>query len=156
MRDETVRRLYEDRMATELGHRGIEALKSYDLVNGPLQGKADPVLAAAGQKNARYLLSSAVIGHRKKTVVYNDPPTIVGYGGWYSRNWGIGVAGPVTIQQYDVFSVETSLVDDATDRIDWTVRTRTTAGSDIVADVRDFADAILAAMTDAGLLPPEK
>jgi hypothetical protein len=156
MRDETVRRLYEDRMAAELGSRGIECLKSYDLVHGGLEGKADPVVEAARRAGARYLLSSAVIGHRKKTVVYNDPPTIVGYGGWYSRNWGVGVAGPTTIQQYDVFSVETSLVETATDRIDWTVRTRTTAGSDIVGDVRDFADAILAAMTDAGLLPREK
>jgi hypothetical protein len=107
---------------------------------------------AARREGARYLLSSAVIGHRKKTVVYSDPPTIVGYGGWYSRNWGVGVAGPTTIRQYDVFSVETSLVDIAADRIEWTVRTRSTAGSDIEADVRDFADAILGEMTEAGLL----
>ena len=152
MRDETVRRLYEDRMAANLAERGVTALKSYDVVNVALDGKADPVVEAARREGARYLLSSAVIGHRKKTVVYNDPPTIVGYGGWYSRNWGVGVAGPTTIRQYDVFSVETSLVDIAADRIEWTVRTRSTAGSDIEADVRDFADAILGEMTEAGLL----
>jgi len=155
MRDETVRRLYEDRMAAELGARGIAALKSYDVVSAPLEGKADPVVEAARREGARHLLTSAVIGHRKKTVVYNDAPTIVGYGGWYSRNWGVGVAGPTTIRQYDVFSVETALVDVATDRIEWTVRTRSTAGSDIEADVRDFADAILGEMSEAGLLPPE-
>lgn len=154
MRDETVRRLYEDRMAAKLASLGVVALKSYDVVTAPSDGKADPVMAAAHRDGARYLLSSAVVGHRKKTVVYNDSPAVVGYGGWYSRYWGVGVAGPTTIRQYDVFSVETSLVDVATDRIEWTVRTRTTAGSDLEVDVRDFADAILGEMTEAGLLPP--
>jgi hypothetical protein len=78
---------------------------------------------------------------------------MVGYGGWYSRNWGVGVAGPTTIREYDVFAAETSLVEVATDGIEWTVRTRSTAGSDIAADVRDFVDAILGEMTAAGLVP---
>jgi hypothetical protein len=154
MRDETVRRLYEDDMAAKLSLRGVTAIKSYDVVTAPFDGKAETVVTAARQHGARYLLSSAVIGRHKKTVVYNDPPTIVGYGGWYSRNWGVGVAGPTTIRQYDVFAVETSMVDVATDRLEWTVRTRSTAGSDIAADVRDFADAILNELAKAGLLPP--
>ena len=154
MRDQTVRRLYEDDMAAKLAVRGVAAIKSYDVVAAPFGGKADPVVEAARRQGARYLLSSAVIGHRKETVVYNDPPPIVGYGGWYSRNWGMGVAGPTTIRQYDVFAVETSLFDVATERIEWTVRTRSTAGSDIAADVRDFADAILTELTKAGLLAP--
>jgi hypothetical protein len=153
MRDETVRRLYEDRMAAKLTALGIPALKSYEDISVPLQGKADPVFDTARREGARYLLSSAVIGHRQQTVV--DAPAMVGYGGWYSRNWGVGMAGPTTIRQYDVFAVETSLVDVATDRIEWTVRTRSTAGSDLDADVRDFADAILGEMSKAGLVPPE-
>lgn len=156
MRDETVRRLYEDRMAAELTARGIPAIKSYDVVTVELDGKPDPVLAAARDQGARYLLSTAVVGRNTKTVVYNDPPMIVGYGGWHSRNWGAGVAAPTTIRQYEVFAAETSLVEVATDRIEWTARTRSTAGSRIAADVRDFVDAILGEMTNAGFLPPAK
>ena len=154
MRDETVRRTYEDGMAAELTARGIATVKSYDVVAVELDGKPDPVVEAARGQGARYLLSTAVVGRSTKTVVYNDPPMMVGYGGWYSRNWGVGVAGPTTIRQYDVFAAETSLVEVATDRIEWTVRTRSTAGSDIAADVRDFVDAILGEMAEAGLLPP--
>jgi len=153
MRDETVRRLYEDAMAAELTARGITAVKSYDVVAVELDGEPDSVVAAARSQGAQYLLSTAVIDRSTKTVVHNDPPMMVGYGGWYSRNWGVGVAGPTTIREYAVFAAETSLVEVATDRIEWTVRTRSTAGSDIAADVRDFVAAILGEMTAAGLLP---
>jgi len=156
MRDETVRRLYEDRMAAELEARGVGAMKSYDALTGRLDGKPDDVVAAARGKGARYLLSTAVVGRDTETVVYNDPPMIVGYGGWYSRHWGIAVAGPTTIREYDVFAAETSLVDVGTDRIEWTVRTRSTAGSDIGDDVHDFVDAILGEMSKAGLLAPDR
>lgn len=153
MRDETVRRLYEDGMAAELAARGIAVVKSYDVVTVELDGEPDPVVEAARSQGARYLLSTAVIDRSTKTVVYNEAPMIVGYGGWYSRNWGVGVAGPTTIREYAVFAAETSLVEVATDRIEWTARTRSTAGSDIPADVRDFVEAILGEMTAAGLLP---
>jgi hypothetical protein len=150
MRDGTVRRLFEDRMAAELATRGIAAMKGYDVVAGELDGQPDAVVAAARGKGARYLLSTAVVGRDTKTVVYNDPPMIVGYGGWYGRNWGVAAAGPTTIREFDVFVAETSLVDVETDRVEWTVRTRSTAGSEIAADVRDFVDAILGEMTKAG------
>jgi hypothetical protein len=156
MRDETVRRLYEDAMAAELTARGITAAKSYDIVDFELDGEPHRVVEAARGQGAEYLLSTAVIDRSTKTVVYNDPPMMVGYGGWYSRNWGVGMAGPTTIREYAVFAAETSLVEVATDRIEWTVRTRSTAGSDIAADVRDFVAAILGEMTAAGLLLPGK
>jgi len=154
MGDETVRRLYEDRIAAKLAGRGVPAVKSYDAVPAPLDGKPGPVLDAARRENARYLLSTATVGRSTKTVVYNDPPILVGYGGWYSRQWGVGISGPTTVREYDVFSAETSIVEVASDRIEWTVRTRSTAGSDIAADVADFVDAILGEMTKAGLLGP--
>jgi hypothetical protein len=56
----------------------------------------------------------------------------------------------------DIYGIETVLVDVPTDRIEWTVRTKSAAGSSIAYDADDFANAILAALTKAGLLPTDE
>ena len=165
MGDETTRRLFEDTMARTLIERGLTAIKSYDVLSAPLDERSDePLLEATRKANARYLLSSAVIGYSRKTVVDAGPlPYLAApvarprgaYGAWYGhsyRGWGAFAATSTTIREVDIFTLETVLVEAASDRIAWTVRTKTAAGTKLANDVDDLARALAGAMSDAGLV----
>lgn len=155
-RDETVRRLYEDEMAAKLAARGVTALRSYETVAGALDGDAHGrVLQAARGAGARYLLSTAVIGQEvEQTVVYDPwpPGGFIGYHGWYRTYWGLSWPVRTEVRSYRVYLAQTSLVDVANDRVEWTARTRTTDPSDIERETRAFVGVILEAMSKAGLV----
>jgi hypothetical protein len=158
MRDETVRRVYEDEMAAELAARGIRAIKSYDLVAQSLGERTSAqLMEAARSAGARYALSTAVVGKSDRTVLYSDGGPVfagAGYGGWYGTYWGAMFPVTTTVRQYEVYAAETAIFDVATDRIQWTARTRSAATSKLHRDVGDFASAIVEAMTKAGLVEP--
>jgi hypothetical protein len=167
MGDETTRRLFEDAMATTLAAHGLRAIKSYDAIGTPLDADSDePLLAATRKSGARYLLSSAVIGYTRKTYVEAGPLPYLGapvvrhrgaYGAWYGqsyRSWGAFAATSTTVRQVDVFTVETVLVNAESDRIEWSVRTKSAAGTKLDQDVNDLTRALTGAMGDAGLVTP--
>ena len=169
MGDETARRLYEDAIAARLAARGVRAVKSYEALDGPLRADTPaPVIDAARAVGATYLLSSALIGHGRKTVVYSTPLSDVGvgayqrgggryraggYAGWYSRSWA---AATTTVRQVDIYAVETVLVDVASEEIEWTIRTKSAAGTSLAYDAEDFSVAIVDALTKARLLAPSE
>lgn len=157
-RDETVRRLYEDEMAAKLGARGVKALRSYDTAAGALDGDGhERLLQAARAAGARSLLSTAVIGQEvEQSVVYEPwpPAGFIGFHGWYRTYWGLSWPVRTEVRSYRVYVAQTSLVNVANDRVDWTARTRTAAPADIERETRAFVDVILAAMAGAGLIAP--
>jgi hypothetical protein len=56
------------------------------------------------------------------------------------------------VRVYSVYIAQTALTDVATERIDWTARTRTTAPNDVEQETRAFVDVIVGALDKAGLL----
>ena len=155
-RDDTVRRIYEDEMVARLGARGVKALRSYELVPGTLRDDSvERLQQAARTAGATYLLSTAVIGQERGTVVYQDPWVYGGWGGyrgWYGSYWGMAYSVRTDVRVYNVYIAQTALTDVATDRIDWTARTRTTAPTDVRQETRAFVDVIMGALDKAGLL----
>jgi hypothetical protein len=156
-RDDTVRRIYEDEMVTRLGARGVKALRSYELVPGALQDDSVERLQQAARKaGATYLLSTAVIGQEREAYVYQDPWFYGGgwggYRGWYGSYWSMAYPVRTDVRVYSVYIAQTALTDVATDRIDWTARTRTAAPTDIGRETRAFVDVIVGALDEAGLL----
>ncbi len=155
-RDETVRRLYEDDMAAKLAARGIKTLRSYESVAARLDGDAHQrLLQSARSAGARYLLSTAVIGQEVEQTVVQEPwppGGFVGFHGWYRTYWGLSWPVRTEVRSYRVYIAQTSLVDVAGDRVEWTARTRTTAPNDIERETRAFVDVILGAMSRAGLI----
>lgn len=155
-RDETVRRLYEDDMAAKLAVRGIKALRSYESAAGRLDGDAHKgLLQAARNAGARYLLSTAVIGQEIEQTIVQEPwPAggFIGFHGWYRTYWGLSWPVRTEVRSYRVYIAQTSLVDVANDRVEWTARTRTTEPTDIERETRAFVDVILEAMSKAGLI----
>jgi hypothetical protein len=154
-RDETMRRIYEDRMVARLAARGVKATQSYESV-GELESDAHERLAAAARKaGARYLLSTAVIGQNRELVVTQEPMWwggAYGYRSWYGYYWGMAYPVRTDVRAYAVYVSQTSLTDLNADRIEWVVRTRSTDFSSIERDVRDFVDVIVETMVKAGLV----
>ena len=163
MGDETSRRLYEDAMARKLEANKLRAIKSYDAIDGALAADtSESLVEAARTQGAAYLLSSAVIGHGKKTVVNSVPLSDIGvgtyrrsgprhgYGAWYNRSW---VSATTTVRTVDIYGIETVLVDVPSDRIEWTIRTKSAAGNSIAYDADDFSGAILKALEKSRLIP---
>lgn len=157
-RDDLVRRVYEDAMAAQLAARGIAATPSYAVLAGALTAQADKQLLAAAEKaGARHVLSTAVIGQEREQVVTQEPVASVGFGGfgrWYNTWWGLSYPVRTEVRSYAVYVAQTSLTDVGSDRLRWTARTRTTDPRDIDRETRAFVDVIVAAMTEAKLLPP--
>ena len=155
-RDDTVRRIYEDEMAARLGARGVKALRSYELVPGTLRDDSvERLQQAARTAGATYLLSTVVIGQEHEAFVYQDPWIYGGWGGyrgWYGSYWGMAYPVRTDVRVYNVYIAQTALTDVATDRIDWTARTRTTAPTDVRQETRAFVDVIMGALDKAGLL----
>jgi hypothetical protein len=56
------------------------------------------------------------------------------------------------VRVYSIYIAQTALTDVATDRIDWTARTRTTAPTNVEQETRAFVDVIVDALDKAGLL----
>lgn len=155
-RDDTVRRVYEDEMAARLGARGVKALRSYELVPEPLTKETVERLQQAARKTgATHILSTAVIGQQHETVVYQDPFVYGGWGGyrgWYGSYWGMAYPVRTDVRTYTIYVAQTALTDVATDRIDWSARTRTTAPTNIEKETRAFIDVIVGALEAAGLV----
>ncbi|HUL91593.1 MAG TPA: hypothetical protein VLV56_04520 [Burkholderiales bacterium] len=155
-RDDTVRRIYEDEMVARLGARGVKALRSYELVPGALQNDSVERLQQAARKaGATHLLSTAVIGREREALVYQDPGVYGGWGGyrgWYGSYWGMAYPLRTDVRVYSIYIAQTALTDVATDRIDWTARTRSTAPANVEQETRAFVDVIVGALDQAGLL----
>jgi hypothetical protein len=159
-RDETVRRIYEDDMAAKLAARGIEAVRSYEVVAGVLDVDShDRLLQAARDFGARYLLSTAVIGRELQQTVHQDFwPTMgfAGYRGWYGAYWGMSWPVYTQVRTFRVYVAQTALVSADADRVEWVARTRTTDPSGIEAETRAFVDVIVGALAKDGLVAAAK
>lgn len=156
--DATVRRIYEDEMAAHLRARGIVAQTSYERVPGTLsEDSVGRLQQAARDAGATHLLSTAVIGREIETVVHQDPWVYGGWGGyrgWYGSYWSMAYPAHTEVRSYDIYIAQTSLTEIATDRIDWTARTRTTEPTDIAKEMRAFVDVIIDALDEDGVIPP--
>lgn len=159
-RDETVRRIFEDDMAAKLAARGIQTIRSYQIVPAALDADGhDRLLKAARAASARYLLSTAVIGVDVEQTVFVDPwpyPGFVGYRGWYGAYWGMAWPAYTQVRTYPVYIAQTALVRADADRVEWTARTRTTAPGNVGAETRAFVDVILGALAGDGLIAAAK
>lgn len=155
-RDETMRRIYEDDVVAKLGARGVNALPSYAVAPGTLEGDSDArLLQEARRSGARYLLSTAVLGQDVSATVFTDAwpyPAFAGYRGWYGAYWGMAWPAVTQVRSYRVVIAQTALTRVDGDRVEWVARTRTTEPGNIENETRAFVDVILGAMARDGLV----
>ena len=151
-RDTTLRRLYEDALAVQLGQRGLTALKSYDgLFDSVDDTSSEPLLQAARTAGAAAVLSTRVIGHEQR--VWVDPMPAWGYPGWYGYPWPYAYypyPGPVST--YERYIASTSLTDVNSGKEVWTARSSTNLPGKVDREVQALAQEIVAGLGKAGLL----
>jgi hypothetical protein len=155
-RDDTVRRVYEDEMVARLSARGVKAQRSYELVPEALtKDTVERLQQAARKAGATHILSTAVIGQERETVVHQDPFVYGGWGGyrgWYGSHWGMAHPAYTDVRTYTIYVAQTALTEVATDRVDWSARTRTISPTNIEKETRAFVDIIVGALEAAGLV----
>lgn len=160
MRDETLRRLFEDELHARLTARGVGSVRSYELLPATLGAEGyEAVLNAAKTAGASFVLSTAVIGQRQEQVVRQDTMWAGGssmgaYRGWYRSSWGMSMPVRTEVHTFTVFTAETVLASVAAERIEWTMRSRTTEPTNLDRETKAFADLILRELTRSNLLPP--
>jgi hypothetical protein len=151
-----VRRVYEDEMVARLSARGVKAQRSYELVPEALtKDTVERLQQAARKAGATHILSTAVIGQERETVVHQDPFVYGGWGGyrgWYGSHWGSAHPVYTDVRTYTIYVAQTALTEVATDRVDWSARTRTISSTNIEKETRAFVDIIVGALEAAGLV----
>lgn len=153
--DEAMRRVYEDALALRLTARGVGVIRSYEIVQGAFGADGNKaILDAARRQGATAVLSSAVVGHEhiKRVTVDDTPMRWHGaYEGWYSHYW------PYLYRHTEVSITEryyasTTLIDVASSKISWTVRTHTDATGNAERDIKEFAGVVLDTMAKGALI----
>ena len=157
--DMTNRRIFEDVMAQRIAATGVEAIPSYRYL--PDGGKVpestlDGAVKASGADGL--LMSRIRAIDRRTSVSTSMVPAGPAYGpwgpGWYGMYSGWY---PVTeVRQYDIAVVETSVFDTAGKRLVWTGVTETYEPRSVEKDAPGFADVIVKALSERGLLPAKR
>jgi hypothetical protein len=153
-RDETVRRLYEDAMAMRLHGRGVDAVRSYDLVSARLaESDSSLLIEAAKRVGATRILSTAIVGRTHVQRVEVEPVPLVGwtYYGWYGYYWPYGYARTDTYE-FDRYYASTTLTEVGSGKVYWSARTRSDASGRIEKEVDDFASVMADTLARDGLL----
>lgn len=151
------RRIFEDIMATRVGATGVQTMQAYRYL--PEAGKVDEATLdrAVRTSGADALLMSRIRSVDRKTSVSTVMvPTPVGYGGFGWYGWYSGWYPVTEVRHYDVAVVETSLFDAASKRVIWAGVTETFEPRSIANDTPGFADVIIKALREKGLLPAAK
>jgi hypothetical protein len=146
------RRVFEDSFAAKLKAVGVDAVRSYEVLpqSGTIPQQAFD--AAARQSGADGLLMVHVKAVDTKTQVTSIPqPVMMGYYGAY-----MGWTSVPQITQYDLATIETNLYDVASDRLVWSGITETFNPGSVATETPGFADVIIKALTDRGMLPKAK
>jgi hypothetical protein len=153
-RDDTVRRLYEDEMTTQLASRGLTNVRSYELIPGPLAlGGNTALLKAARDAGANMILSSVVVAREHVDRVISDPMPRYGmnFDGWYGYYWPYAYVR-TEIRSFDRYTVGTSLTDVATGKIMWSARTQTENVDHVDREIKAFASVIVTTLVKGGKL----
>jgi hypothetical protein len=151
-REEAERRTFEDIAVSRLQAAGVDAVPSYRFLpeGGRVpEGRLDEAVRASG---ADALWMSRVRQIDRRTDVYQTmaPGPAMWGPGWYGMYSGWY---PVTeVRQYDIALVETSIFDARTKRVIWSAMSETYEPRSVAKEAPGFADMIIKALRERGLL----
>jgi len=164
-RDVTARRVFEDVMVSKLRAAGVQAVPGWQYIKADGQAPEGEVSAAVADAGADAVLMARLVAIDKQISV--NPIVVPGpaygwygpYAGWYGpyAGWyGAGWYAYPSVQQYDVVYVETTLFDAKTKRLVWSGTSKTVDPASVQQEAPGFADTIIGALQQAGLLPAPK
>lgn len=147
----TVRRQLEDAFQTALAPFGAKTASSQESLPMAAPVSREDLIEAIKASGADAALVVRMVKKESEVVVTQDyygPRTI--YGGYRSA-WA-GQYSPVSVQQYDVITLEARLYDVATEKLAWAISTETTDPGKIQKEMAAYATLICEQMAKAGLL----
>lgn len=127
-KDETIKRLYEDRFVDKLSKDGVRAVASYTLSQPDIKPTKEGVDAAVKEAGAKSVLITRYLGtdtseHYRppqRTMVYADP-YYRGIHGYYPMTYG-EVYSPGYTVKVTTISLESNLYDAETGNLVWSTR----------------------------------
>ncbi len=161
-RDDTLRRVCEDRWATRLAAHGVTGIPSYSLPGFPPGGAANPEeMALASRDNGANAVASTQLSLSDYAVVNPGPQVGFGLGGGSGGGYrgggfgvgGIGLSFPVGgATATRSLASSTALVDPASGALIWSGSATTSATGDMTAQVDALTQVTIEALQKAGLI----
>jgi hypothetical protein len=152
---DSTRRLFEDEFVKQLKARGLEAIPSYSQLPGDGRPNQQDVVAAIRKSGADSVLVTQIKGTETRTdVSYRYEPMLVpgGYYGFYSGAWSNAYSATPTVYQYDIVNAETKIWTTGTDKLLFSVLTRTFDPSAPQREIPPFVAMLVEQMAKGGLL----
>ncbi len=153
-RDDTVRRVFEDEMALQLTAYALTAVRSHEMIAGPLASDStSALLKAASSIGADVILSSAVVDrqHVERLVTQPLPTYNYDFGRWYGYYWPYAYSR-TELRTFERYTVSTSLTDVATGSVIWSARTQTESTNHVDPEIKPFVTVITKTLVSKGLL----
>lgn len=153
-RDDTVRRIYENEMATQLAAHAVTAIRSHEIVTSPLVLDSISDLAKAAKSvGASVILSSVVVDRQYVERVVSEPLPMYSddFSRWYGFYWPYAYSR-TEVRSFDRYTVSTSLTDVATGKIMWSARTETESADHVDREIKPFVTVVTKALVGHGLL----
>jgi hypothetical protein len=152
---DSTRRLFEDEFVKQLKARGLEAIPSYSQLPGDGRPNQQDVVAAIRKSGADSVLVTQIKGTETRTdVSYRYEPMLVpgGYYGFYSGAWANAYSATPMVYQYDIVNAETKIWTTGTDKLLFSVLTRTFDPSAPQREIPPFVAMLVEQMAKGGLL----
>jgi hypothetical protein len=154
--DEAQRRTFEDIAVARLVAAGVDAVPSYRYLpeGGRVpESRLDEAVRASGA-DALWMSRVRQIDRRTDVIQRMQPGPTVWGPGWYGMYTGWF---PVTeVRQFDIATVETTLFDARTRSVVWAGVSETFEPRSVAREAPAFADLIIRALRERGLLPAAK
>jgi hypothetical protein len=152
------RHTFEDVMAARIAATGVEAVQAYRYLPDSAQVPEAELEQAVKAAGADGLVMSRIRAIDRRTsvstVMVPGPP--FGPFGYHYYGWYSGWYPTTDVRQYDIAIVETSVFAADTKRVVWAGMTETFQPTSVARDAPDFANVIVKAMQERGLLPAGK
>jgi hypothetical protein len=154
------RRLFEDIMVAKINATGAEGIPGYRFLPGEERATEVELDRAVHESGADALLMARLRRVDTRTQVWTPMwppgpgPWGWGWGGWYPGWWGGWY--PLTVNQYNIATVESTLFSAPSRRVVWTGVTETFEPRSVVRDAPEFSAAVITALQSRSLLPVTK
>jgi len=147
------RRTFEDIFTAKLRATGIDAVPSYQFLSGTGPAPEPALDVAVSDAHADGLLMTHLLRIDRQTVVTPGyvPAFRPGFYPYYSA-W----AAYPEVSTYDIATAEVNLFDVKTKRLVWGGTTETFNPQSVSRESGGFADVVIAALAQRGLVPPAR
>jgi hypothetical protein len=157
LKDESKRRLAEDRLAQQIAARGAEGRSMYSLLPGATadnEKETRAALEAAGVKGAIVMRPIHVDKEVRITEPYQEPSYASFWGGYYGYGFALSYSTPreATVSETTVVYVETLVYSLEQNKLVWAGRSTTTNPETLTELIEELSAATTSELQKQGLI----